>query len=146
MEPKQTLPQRLRCARESRRFTQVTLAKRAGVHPATMSHFEAGRRAPSLKSLLRLAEALNVTTDYLLGCPVASAATGPDVGRLLRHVARLSSGDVDMLADFAELFVQRRQNSGAAEQDDTDETQHERYRQEHEAIDCVVTPSRRVSS
>ena len=57
----------LRSLRELRRLTQAELGARAGIAAASISHFETGQRAPSLDSLVKLADALEVSVDGLLG-------------------------------------------------------------------------------
>lgn len=59
--------ERLQALREQRGLTQSELGKRAGMAAASVSHFETGQRSPSLDSLVKLADALEVTTDALLG-------------------------------------------------------------------------------
>src|SRR3546814_5370774 len=58
---------RLATARDSRKISQGELAKKTGLPASSISHFEGGGRKPSFDNLLRLADALDVTTDYLLG-------------------------------------------------------------------------------
>src|SRR4029450_11679352 len=65
--PTTPFPQHLRLARERPRLGQLELARLAGVPQSAVSHFESGARAPSLHNLLRLADVLGVTTDFLLG-------------------------------------------------------------------------------
>ena len=65
--PSGAFPERLRSAREKRGLSQGELAKRAGFQASAISHFETGSRKPSFDNLRRLADALEVTTDYLLG-------------------------------------------------------------------------------
>ncbi len=58
-----------------RGLTQAELGKRADIAGASVSHFETGQRAPSLDSLVKLADALAVSVDVLLGrAPVESSA------------------------------------------------------------------------
>lgn len=57
----------LRAARELRGISQKTLAARAGVFTSQISLWELGSRKPSLAALCALAEALNVSTDALMG-------------------------------------------------------------------------------
>jgi transcriptional regulator with XRE-family HTH domain len=65
----------LQALREKRGLTQADLGKRAGMAAASVSHFETGQRAPSLESLVRLADALDVSVDVLLGrAPVETSA------------------------------------------------------------------------
>lgn len=52
--------------RESKTMTQVELARKSGLTAAWISHFENGRRLPSLPSFIRIADALEVTLDSLI--------------------------------------------------------------------------------
>ena len=61
------LPRRLAAQRESRGLTQAQLGAKAGIAPGAISHFETGQRAPSLESLIKLADALECSVDFLLG-------------------------------------------------------------------------------
>lgn len=47
-------------------LSQAALAKKAGFKPSAISHFETGTREPSLPNLVKLSEALGVSTDRLL--------------------------------------------------------------------------------
>ena len=65
----------LKTLRELRNLTQSELGNRAGMGAASVSHFETGQRAPSLESLVKLADALEVSVDTLLGrAPVEAGA------------------------------------------------------------------------
>jgi transcriptional regulator with XRE-family HTH domain len=110
-------PDRLRAARELRKLSQSELAERAGLQPSAVSHFETGQRAPSFDNLKRLADALDVTTDYLLGRTTEPTATGPNIDRLFRHAERMSKVDLEILADFAEVLAKRskRRKTGESE-------------------------------
>ena len=61
------LPNRLFDARSHAGLEQAELLRRIGIPTSSISHFEAGHRKPRLNSLYKLAEALDVSTDYLLG-------------------------------------------------------------------------------
>ena len=50
-----------------RGMSQVELAKAMGLSSTSITHFERGTRKPSFDNLRKLAAALNVSTDYLLG-------------------------------------------------------------------------------
>lgn len=47
-------------------LTQSEVAKRAGLHPPAISQYESGSRNPSYEALIKLASALNVSTEYLM--------------------------------------------------------------------------------
>lgn len=57
---------RLRETRESRRATQQDLAALAGVDTMQISRYERGLGMPAAETVVALARALKVTTDYLL--------------------------------------------------------------------------------
>ncbi|WP_161821283.1 helix-turn-helix domain-containing protein [Sporotomaculum syntrophicum] len=57
---------RLRKLREQRKLTQSELAKLCDLGESTISFYESGKREPSYKILLNLAEKLNTTPSYLL--------------------------------------------------------------------------------
>lgn len=48
-------------------MSQKTLAYTAGLPPSAISHFEIGNRRPRLENLIKIADALCISIDYLLG-------------------------------------------------------------------------------
>lgn len=59
--------ERLREWRLRRGLTQAELGKKAYVPTVSVSHFETGHRFPNAETLRRIADALGVSADYLLG-------------------------------------------------------------------------------
>ena len=57
----------LRNIRTERGYTQEQLALYSGLQPSAISHFETGRRRPSMGNLVQLADALGCTLDRLVG-------------------------------------------------------------------------------
>jgi transcriptional regulator with XRE-family HTH domain len=105
--PSDMFPERLRLAREHRGLNQSDLAKRASLQASAISHFETGTRKPSFDNLRRLADALDVTTDYLIGrVKEFSGLTGAD--RLHRHYNHLSSDDREVAEKLMELLSKKR--------------------------------------
>jgi transcriptional regulator with XRE-family HTH domain len=98
--------ERLKKARDMRGLNQTDLANRAGLPPSSVSHFESGPRKPSFENLKRLAGALNVTTDYLLGRVDSPEASAP-VGRLHRDIHKLSADDLKLAEEFVDMLVRR---------------------------------------
>ena len=105
-KPSATFPVRLRSAREKRGLSQGDLANRASLPPSAISHFETGTRKPSFDNLRRLADALEVTTDYLLGRVTdTQALAGAD--KLHRHFERMTSDDRDIAEDFLKMLADK---------------------------------------
>jgi len=63
----ETLGKRLRRLRRAADMTQRQLAERAGVNLGSLRNWEQGTRQPLADAIVKLAKALNVTTDQLLG-------------------------------------------------------------------------------
>ena len=96
---------RLRLAREARKLTQSELAEKAGLQPSAVSHFETGGRSPSFDNLKRLADALDVSTDYLLGRVDDMKASGPVSQQIFRHLGTMSTSDQESLALMAKTLA-----------------------------------------
>jgi transcriptional regulator with XRE-family HTH domain len=94
--------ERLKHARDLRGLSQTQLATNAALPASSVSHFESGARKPSFDNLKRLAGALSVTTDYLLG--------RSDV----RDQHKLSSEDLKLTEQFVDMLLKR----GAQKKDD----------------------------
>lgn len=105
--PSEIFPDRLRDARELRGLNQAELAKRAGLQPSAVSHFETGTRKPSFDNLKRLADALEVTTDYLLGRADESSGVAATDEPFYRHFEELSSDDRDVARDLVARLAER---------------------------------------
>ena len=60
--------ERLKEKRAEANLTQVELAEKAGVTARTIQNYELGNRKPSnMTTVQKIADALNTTTEYLLG-------------------------------------------------------------------------------
>jgi len=106
--PSDAFPARLRAARDLRGYSQGALAERAKMPPTSIAHFEGGARKPSFDTLRRLANALEVTTDYLLGRveqPDLAEAGDP----LFRDVGKLTGHDRELAKDFLKMLAGRQE-------------------------------------
>jgi transcriptional regulator with XRE-family HTH domain len=104
--PSELFKERLKAARELRGMKQNELADRAKLPASSIAHFEAGSRKPSFDTLRRLANALEVTTDYLLGRveePGLAEAGDP----LYRDMGKLTDKDREMAREFLEMLAKK---------------------------------------
>lgn len=93
--PAQALSENLKKFREMRNITQAELGRRAEMGAASVSHFETGQRVPSLESLVKLADALEVSIDGLLGR--GSSEPGVAVDPLFLRASRAPAQTLDVL-------------------------------------------------
>ncbi|WP_289730658.1 helix-turn-helix domain-containing protein [Bacillus velezensis] len=61
------LSKRLKICRKQKKLTQTELAEKVKTTKGTISNYENGHSTPSNEMLRDLADALDTTTDYLLG-------------------------------------------------------------------------------
>ena len=105
-KPSDIFQERLRLARDGlRRMSQAELARVAGLSPNSVVRLEDGARKPSFDDLRKLAIALSVTTDYLLG-----RVESPDLARaadpLYRHGAKLTEAGRALAEDFLRMLAE----------------------------------------
>lgn len=100
-------PERLKHARELRGLNQSDLAAKTGLQASAISHFETGTRKPSFDNLRRLADKLEVTTDYLLG-RVDEPTQYAGAGAMFRHFDKLSSEQREAIEETIKSLAQKR--------------------------------------
>jgi transcriptional regulator with XRE-family HTH domain len=109
IEPSEIFKKRLKTARETlRKWSQSQLGEKAKLPPSSIAHFETGTRKPSFDTLRRLANALEVSTDYLLGRvddPGLAEAGDP----LYRDVGKLTGRDREIAKDFLKMLADKDQ-------------------------------------
>ena len=117
-QPSKKFQKRLKMARAMRQWNQSELAERAKLPPSSVAHFEIGSRKPSFDNLRRLAIALDVTTDYLLGrveSPEMSASGDP----LYRDFSKLTGNDLELARDFVKMLAKRNKVSKIKKKQDS---------------------------
>jgi transcriptional regulator with XRE-family HTH domain len=98
---------RLKQVRETRGLSQAELANRASVPVVMISHFETGvRSSASAATLVKLANALSVSIDYLLSQSNDPAPVGGRVGVLLRTLGQSASDEtINTVVTIAETLA-----------------------------------------
>jgi len=90
--------ERLKELREKRHITQVRLSVATEVSQETISAYESGKAMPSADTLVKLADFLNTSTDYLLDRinndqplkDIVNEITDKQLTELLNNYARLN--------------------------------------------------------
>src|ERR1700688_2795184 len=107
-ETTQDFSANLKQIRELRRLTQVEVGARAGIGAASVSHFETGQRAPSLDSLVKLADALEVSVDTLLGRE--SLETQMRVDPIFLKASRASAQTLDTIKKITTALLSEKES------------------------------------
>ncbi len=101
---------RIRNRRMELSITQTRLAKTAKLTPAAISQFESGSRKPSFDALSKLATALKISTDYLLGKKQPGyddILADPKVSVMFRGFMKFSEKDKESMLEFYEFLKSR---------------------------------------
>jgi putative transcriptional regulator len=59
--------ERLKESRKQARLTQVEIAEKLGISQPAYASWERGTKKPTQENLIKIAQTLNVTVDYLVG-------------------------------------------------------------------------------
>jgi transcriptional regulator with XRE-family HTH domain len=105
-----TLGKRLATLRKERGFTLVELADKVGVIQPIISDYERGRLRPHPDMLVRLAGALSISSDELLGIattPKASPTINRRFLRRLQAVDNLPKRDQEALLRTIDAFLSK---------------------------------------
>ena len=109
----ETFGDRLRMAREMRGLNQRELGELVHLPPSSIAHFEGGRRKPSFDNLQALSQALNVSSDYLIGRadqPAVMPASDP----FMRDLSKLRADDRELVEGIVRLMVARKREPRGA--------------------------------
>lgn len=100
-------PARLREARLKAGLSQSELGQKTGLPSSSIAHFEGGARKPSFDNLRTLANALTVSTDFLLGRVEEAGHVAAPTDPLFRHAAKMSHKDRELVVDFMKMLEDR---------------------------------------
>ena len=105
-----SVAERIRNRRMELSITQTQLARSAKLTPAAISQFESGARKPSFDALSKLATALKISTDYLLGRKepdYLDILADPKARVMFRGFIELSEKDKETMLEFYEFLKSR---------------------------------------
>ena len=88
----------VRVMRKLRGLTQVELAVKSEVAVAQISRFESGKQTPNISNLVKISDALRISTDWLLDREGYYVHTPHEL---------LSEDDLDLMARFEQLLLDR---------------------------------------
>lgn len=95
----------LRRITKEKKISQVELADLIGISKSTLGHYFTGNTSPSLEILVKIADALNVSCDELLGrndvdAVIRQAIQNEDI----KHIVLELDKDPKLLEKFKKMF------------------------------------------
>lgn len=104
----EALGRRIKMKRRSKHLSQEEVAKAVQISTSYYGNIERGIRIPSIDTLVAIANALNVGTDYLLydSVTVANPQHSPEEMRLLSRYLRDRIAELDY-GEYAPLFKEQ---------------------------------------
>ncbi len=105
-----TLGDRIKRLRQGRNWSQTQLAQRLDVHQKQVSGYERNVHVPSVEVLIRLAELLDVSLDYLAfedrdDTRSASQIADRDLLRKMEEVDKLPEADKTTIKAVLDSFI-----------------------------------------
>jgi transcriptional regulator with XRE-family HTH domain len=106
---KKLLGKRIKQARENRKLTQEKLAEIIGVSTVYVSHLEIGSKLPSLETLVKISNSLDISVDYLLSNDVNTAKEylESDLAKLVKDC---SSNDMNLIITIVKAIVENKKS------------------------------------
>lgn len=103
---------RLKPLRAQRGLSQSELAKLVGVHYNHIGRYERGQSKPGAQTLTKLAEALGVSSDFLMDGNTDEAAKASFQDRELliqfKQVEQLNDNDKHLVKEFLDAFLTKK--------------------------------------
>ena len=105
-----TFGERLRMLREEKKLTQAELGKIFNLCQSTFGYYETNKKAPSQKTLQKLANYFNVSTDYLLGRtnnpdPADAVQIPDELLQAFMRAKEMPPEHVEKLAEVIDLLI-----------------------------------------
>jgi transcriptional regulator with XRE-family HTH domain len=100
-----TLGEKIKFARIKKSISQLELSDKAGTHQKNISKYEKDAVIPSATTLKKIADALEVSTDYLLGNENQDSIKDKALLRQFKEVDQLPEDDKSAIMRVISGFV-----------------------------------------
>lgn len=90
---------RVRVIRELQNKTREQLSEAANISPQFLFEIETGRKSMKAQTIIKLAKALEVTTDYIL-----TGSNDSPTSKVLKNLENLPSDTLSIAEKFLEIF------------------------------------------
>ena len=100
-----TLGEKIKFARMHKKVSQQELGEKAGTHQKNISKYEQDLVIPSATTLKKIADALEVTTDYLLGNENENSIKDTGLLKQFKEIDKLGADDKNALVKVIENYL-----------------------------------------
>lgn len=111
----------------ARRMKQIDLARKAGLNYKSVNSYYTGHTIPSLEAVAKIAAALDVSVDFLLGRVDEMnqiAPESPEFAEEVRFIRRAcavaSPKEKKLLLELAKMIINEAEQEGKAKEDSAD--------------------------
>ncbi len=108
-----TLGEKIRLARGKKKMSQQELGKLAETHQKNISKYEQDLVVPSAITLKSIADALEVTTDYLLGNEEQNPIKDTSLYQMFRFIDTMPDNNKNALVEVIEAYIRDYQTKRA---------------------------------
>lgn len=91
---------RVRAERLSANLTMEALAERAGISPGFIAHIERGQKFPTIRTIERIAQALNLDISELISEPTLPEKLNPAITKILRLLKEKSARQQNLILEL----------------------------------------------
>lgn len=99
------LGKRIKLLRAEKNISQEELAKKVGVHTNHLSRYERDLTSPSIDVVIKMAEALDVSIDFLIFGNMKPQLSDRDLVSLFSKIELLTDRQKETVKDFLSAFV-----------------------------------------
>ncbi|WMJ75293.1 helix-turn-helix transcriptional regulator [Cytophagaceae bacterium ABcell3] len=100
-----TLGEKIKLTRSKKKLSQQELSEKAGIHQKNISKYEKDLVIPSAVVLKNIADALEVTTDYLLGSEETNTIKDTALLRQFKEVDTMPDEDKNTLMKVINAYI-----------------------------------------
>ena len=98
---------RIKESRENQGLSKTKLAEKTGLTLSAISQFESGERDPSLESLKKLADALQVSADYIMG--IKEEISDQNILATFRGLQKMTEDDKKEMLNFMQFLKAKKE-------------------------------------
>ena len=102
-----SLGKNLKAVLDEQKVTQKDLAKKLNIAPTTLNGYISNKREPDLETLKKIAKALGVTVDYLLGVEGGMIDLSAKEEALIWQLRRMTPSQKDVVVELINVMTKK---------------------------------------